>query len=135
MGIVMKIPKGAMIGAMFATTVKAFFVGTFVRVRQLIMEPIVRVTPERWRRLRTGVGATGICPSGSTLPSSVRVSQLALALPEGRRGRNALLARSLQHNLQEVHDVRVVYRRGSFDLIRFSTRVCNRTVIGLICGF
>jgi hypothetical protein len=43
MGIVMKIPKGAMIGAVFATTVKAFFVGTFVRVRQLIVEPIVRV--------------------------------------------------------------------------------------------
>jgi hypothetical protein len=32
MGIVMKIPKGAMIGTVFATTVKAFFVGTFVRV-------------------------------------------------------------------------------------------------------
>ena len=43
MGIVMKIPKGAMIGAVFATTVKAFFVGTFVRVRQLVVEPIVRV--------------------------------------------------------------------------------------------
>jgi hypothetical protein len=43
MGIVVKIPKGAMIGAVFATTVKAFFVGTFVRVRQLIVEPIVRV--------------------------------------------------------------------------------------------
>ena len=43
MGIVMKIPKGAMIGAVFATTVKAFFVGTFVRVRQLIVESIVRV--------------------------------------------------------------------------------------------
>jgi hypothetical protein len=32
-----------MIGTVFATAVKAFFVGTFVRVRQLIVEPIVRV--------------------------------------------------------------------------------------------
>jgi len=30
MGIVMEIPKGAMIGTMLATTVKAVFVGTFV---------------------------------------------------------------------------------------------------------
>ena len=42
-GIVMKIPKGAMIGAVFATTVKTVLVGTFVRVRQLVVEPIVRV--------------------------------------------------------------------------------------------
>jgi len=43
MGIVMEIPKGAMIGTMLATTVKTVLVGTFVRVRQLVVEPIVRI--------------------------------------------------------------------------------------------
>jgi hypothetical protein len=43
MGIIMDIPKGAMIGTMFATTVKTVLVGTFVRARQLVVEPIVRV--------------------------------------------------------------------------------------------
>jgi len=43
MGIVMNVPKSAMIGTMLATTIEAVFMGTFVRVRQLIVEPIVRV--------------------------------------------------------------------------------------------
>jgi len=43
MGIIMDIPKGAMIGTMFATTVKAVLMGTFVRARQLVVEPIVSV--------------------------------------------------------------------------------------------
>ena len=43
MGIVMEIPKGTMIGTMLATTVKAVLVSAFVRARQLVVEPIVRV--------------------------------------------------------------------------------------------
>jgi hypothetical protein len=43
MGLVMKIPKGTMIGTVLTTTVKTVLVGTFVRVRQLVVEPIVRV--------------------------------------------------------------------------------------------
>ena len=42
MGIVMKIPKGAMIGAVLATTIKAILMGTIVRIRQLVVKPIVR---------------------------------------------------------------------------------------------
>ncbi|SIO40541.1 hypothetical protein SAMN05443247_04926 [Bradyrhizobium erythrophlei] len=41
MGIVMKIPKGAMIGTVLTTTVETVLVGAFVRVRQLVVEPIV----------------------------------------------------------------------------------------------
>jgi hypothetical protein len=37
----MKIPKGTMIGAVLATTIKTVLMGTFVRVRQLVVEPIV----------------------------------------------------------------------------------------------
>jgi hypothetical protein len=40
-GLVMKVPKGAMIGAVLATTIKTVLMGTFVRVRQLVVEPIV----------------------------------------------------------------------------------------------
>ena len=43
MGIVVEIPKGTMIGAVLAATVKALLMGTFVRVRQLVVEPIVRI--------------------------------------------------------------------------------------------
>jgi hypothetical protein len=43
MGIAMKVPKGAMIGTMLATTVKTILMGAFVRVRQLVVEPIMRV--------------------------------------------------------------------------------------------
>jgi hypothetical protein len=43
MSLVMKVPKGTMIGTVLATTVKTIFVGTFVRVRQLVVEPIMRV--------------------------------------------------------------------------------------------
>jgi hypothetical protein len=43
MGIVMEIPESAMIGAVLAATVKALLMGAFVRVRQLVVEPIVRV--------------------------------------------------------------------------------------------
>jgi hypothetical protein len=39
----MKIPKGAMIGTVFATTVKTVFMGAFVRARQLVVESVVRV--------------------------------------------------------------------------------------------
>jgi len=39
----MKVPKGTMIGTMLTTTIKTVLVGTFVRVRQLVVEPIVRV--------------------------------------------------------------------------------------------
>jgi len=39
----MKVPKGAMIGSVLITTIKAVLVGTFVRVRQLVVEPVVRV--------------------------------------------------------------------------------------------
>jgi hypothetical protein len=42
-GLVMKIPKGAMIGAVLGTTIEAVLMGTFVRVRQLVVEPVVRV--------------------------------------------------------------------------------------------
>jgi hypothetical protein len=40
-GPVMKIPKGTMIGAVLTTTIKTVFVSPFVRVRQLVVEPIV----------------------------------------------------------------------------------------------
>jgi hypothetical protein len=40
-GLVMKVPKGTMIGAVLATTIKTVLMGTFVRVRQLVVEPIV----------------------------------------------------------------------------------------------
>jgi len=40
-GLVMKIPKGTMIGAVLTTTIKTVLVGPFVRVRQLVVEPIV----------------------------------------------------------------------------------------------
>ena len=40
---VMKVPKGTMIGTVLTTTIKTIFVGTFMRVRQLVVEPIVRV--------------------------------------------------------------------------------------------
>jgi hypothetical protein len=43
MGIVVEIPKGTMIGTMLAATVKALLMGTFVRARQLVVEPIVRI--------------------------------------------------------------------------------------------
>jgi len=39
----MKVPKGTMIGTVLTTTVKTVLVGTFVRVRQLVVEPIVSV--------------------------------------------------------------------------------------------
>jgi hypothetical protein len=42
-GIVMNIPKSAMIGAVLGTAIKAVLVGAFVRVRQLVVESIVRV--------------------------------------------------------------------------------------------
>ena len=38
----MNIPKGTMIGTVLTTTIKTVLVGTFVRVRQLVVEPIVR---------------------------------------------------------------------------------------------
>jgi hypothetical protein len=41
-GLVMKVPQCTMIGTVLSTTVKAVLVGTFVRVRQLVVEPIVR---------------------------------------------------------------------------------------------
>jgi len=43
MGIVMNVPKSAMIGTMLAATVETVLVGAFVRVGQLVVEPIVRV--------------------------------------------------------------------------------------------
>src|SRR5258708_7211314 len=39
----MNVPKGAMVGPVLTTTIKAVLVGTFVRVGQLVVEPIVRV--------------------------------------------------------------------------------------------
>ena len=42
-GLAMNIPKGTMIGTVFTTAVKAVLVGTFVRIRQLVVEPIVRI--------------------------------------------------------------------------------------------
>ena len=39
----MKVPKGTMIGTVLTTTVKAVLVGPFVRVRQLVVETIVRI--------------------------------------------------------------------------------------------
>jgi hypothetical protein len=39
----MKVPQRTMIGAVLTATVKTVLVGSFVRVRQLIVEPIVRV--------------------------------------------------------------------------------------------
>jgi hypothetical protein len=43
MGIVVNVPKSAMIGTMLATTIEAVLMGTFVRVRQLVVVPIVRI--------------------------------------------------------------------------------------------
>jgi hypothetical protein len=43
MGVVMEIPKGTMIGTVLAATVKTVLMGTFMRVRQSVVEPIVRV--------------------------------------------------------------------------------------------
>jgi hypothetical protein len=43
MSRVVKVPKGTMIGTVLTTTIKAVLVGAFVRVRQLIVEPVVRV--------------------------------------------------------------------------------------------
>jgi hypothetical protein len=37
----MKVPKGTMIGAVLFATVKTVLVGAFVRVGQLVVEPIV----------------------------------------------------------------------------------------------
>jgi hypothetical protein len=39
----MKVPQGTMIGTVLTTTIKTVLVGTFVRVRQLVVEPIVRI--------------------------------------------------------------------------------------------
>jgi hypothetical protein len=39
----MNVPKGAMVGPVLTTTIKAVLVGAFVRVRQLVVEPIVGV--------------------------------------------------------------------------------------------
>jgi hypothetical protein len=39
----MNVPKGTMIGAVLTATIKAVLVRTFVRVRQLVVEPIVGV--------------------------------------------------------------------------------------------
>jgi hypothetical protein len=41
--LAMNVPKGAMIGPVFATTIKSVLVGALVRVRQLVVEPIVGV--------------------------------------------------------------------------------------------
>ena len=38
----MKVPKGTMIGTVLSATVKTVLVGTFVRVGQLVVEPLVR---------------------------------------------------------------------------------------------
>jgi hypothetical protein len=40
---VMKVPKRTMIGTVLTTTIKTILVGPFVRVRQLIVETIVRI--------------------------------------------------------------------------------------------
>ncbi len=37
----MKVPEGTMIGTVLRATIKAVLVGTLVRVRQLVVEPIV----------------------------------------------------------------------------------------------
>jgi hypothetical protein len=42
MSPVMKIPKGTMIGTVLGTAVKTVLMGTFVRVGQLVVEPVVR---------------------------------------------------------------------------------------------
>jgi hypothetical protein len=39
----MKVPKGTMIGTVLTTTIKTVLVGTFVRIRQLVVEPFVRI--------------------------------------------------------------------------------------------
>jgi hypothetical protein len=39
----MNVPKGAMIGTVLGTTIKAVVMGTVVRIRQLVVEPIVGV--------------------------------------------------------------------------------------------
>jgi len=41
--LAMNVPKGAMVGPVFATTIKSVLVGALVRVRQLVVEPIVGV--------------------------------------------------------------------------------------------
>jgi len=41
--LAVNVPKGAMVGPVLATTIKAVLVGAFVRVRQLVVEPIVGV--------------------------------------------------------------------------------------------
>ncbi len=41
MSRVMKVPKRTMIGAVFGAAIKAVLVSTLVRVRQLVVEPIV----------------------------------------------------------------------------------------------
>jgi len=38
----MNVAKGTMIGPVLATTIEAVLVGALVRVRQLVVEPIVR---------------------------------------------------------------------------------------------
>jgi hypothetical protein len=55
MRIVVKVPKGTMIGTVLATTVKTVLVGTFVRIGQLVVEPIVSaitvvfvIVSQRW---------------------------------------------------------------------------------------
>ena len=40
---VMKVPKRTMIGTVLTTTIKTILVGPFVRVRQLVVEPVVRI--------------------------------------------------------------------------------------------
>src|SRR5260370_23049430 len=40
-GLVMKIPKGTMIGTVLTTTIKTVLMGTFVRVGQLVVESIM----------------------------------------------------------------------------------------------
>jgi hypothetical protein len=39
----MNVPKGTMIGTVLTATIKTVLVGTFVRVRQSVVEPIVGV--------------------------------------------------------------------------------------------
>jgi hypothetical protein len=41
--VVVKVPKGSMIGTMLSATLETVLVGTFVRAGQLVMELIVRV--------------------------------------------------------------------------------------------
>jgi hypothetical protein len=41
--VVVKVPKGTMIGTMLSATLETVLVGTFMRAGQLVMELIVRV--------------------------------------------------------------------------------------------